>query len=240
VDWLPAHPDTIAFGVQDVANPLDLSSLQVTVNGRPLGQGPDVTFKSAPGARSVTVALRVGGLLRQQGLFRNELSLRLADISPQGNEVAAALRYYCLEGLKQAPAVLTDSAHPGYEDLSVLTDGAIMAPGVTTYGVTWASVEEPGDHWVVLAWPDEQVWNEIEVFWATYGGTYWGARKLLVQTWSSGQWVTRQTVSHVEGEPATKVSLGGVKSSRLRLVQPDGQGNSDRPDIMWITELRWR
>jgi len=63
----------------------------------------------------------------------------------------------------------------------------------------------------------------VRVFWASYTGTYWGSRRLEVQTWGGSGWVTRQTVSHVEGEASTTADLGGVRSSRLRLLQPDGQ-----------------
>lgn len=239
LDWLPAHPEVVTIGLQDAANPLDLSTLRVSLNGVQLQSMPELCVAAEPGVRNVRVTLATGTLLRAQGLFRNEIRVSIADMAPERNEVAASIHYYCLQGLQQVPAVLTDSAHEGYEDLSVLTDGVVMQPGVTTYGVTWASREVAGDHWVVLAWPEERVWRGVEVFWATYSGTYWGSRQLLVQTWDGSRWITQRTVSHAEGEPSTATDLGGVRSSRLRLVQPDGQGHAARPDIMWITEVRW-
>lgn len=238
LDWLPTHPDSLALRAEDAANPLDLSSLRVTLNGKALRPSAVKVAASRDG-RAATVTLRVGPILRREGQFRNEVVMRLADISPQRNEASFRLRYCCLQDLKGAPAVVTDSALEGYQDLKLLTDGVIMEPGVTTYGVTWASVEEPGDHWVVLAWPAEQTFRSVEAFWATYSGTYWSPVKLLVQTWDGQKWTTQQTVTRTQPERSTKVDLGGLKTSRLRLVQPDGQGNPARPNIMWITEIKW-
>jgi hypothetical protein len=238
LDWLPAHPDTIVVRAEDAANPLDLASLRVTLNGKALRPTAVKTAASGDG-KAATITLHLSRLLRREGQFRNEVVVRIADASPQRNEASLTLRYCCLQDLKGAPAVLTDSALEGYQDLKLLTDGVIMEPGVTTFGVTWASLEEPGDHWVVLAWPTEQTFRDVEVFWAAYSGTYWGPVKLLVQTWDGQKWTTQQTVTRTQPERSTKVDLGGLRTSRLRLIQPDGQGNPARPNIMWITEIKW-
>ena len=237
LDWLPAHSRLIKIDVADADNPLAPDSLKAQVNGVEL-DSKQATLDFVDAAhKSAHLTLRVGALLRRQGSFTNTIEFRIADASPQQNTVSRTITYRCLENIKESPAILVDSFIPGYEDLKVLIDGKVMTPGETTFGVTWASQEVPGDHWVVLAWPEERQIKGVEVAWANYQGIFWASKTLLAQTWDGQKWVTQKTVTNNPPTRSTVVTFPPVKSSRLRLVQPDAQGHPSRPHIMWITDI---
>lgn len=236
LDWLPEQPKSLTIGVADEANRLDQSSLKLQLNGKPLQSG-QYALEPAKDGKSLRLVLPMRALLGAQPPFLNTIDLRAMDIAPTQNSVNFSLRYRCLGEVTQDPTVLVDSVYPGYEDLNVLTDGKVMQPGVTTYGCTWASEEKPGDHWLVFAWPQEKTVSGVEVFWATFQGTFHAPQKLLVQTWDGKQWVTQKTLQDLKAERSTAIDLAPVKTARLRLLQPDGQGHPVRPNIMWITEV---
>ncbi|MEN6544728.1 MAG: hypothetical protein ABFE07_01655 [Armatimonadia bacterium] len=239
LDWLPAHPRMLTLAIRDAANPLDRSSLKLEVNGQPLAPN-QMHLTLADGGKSLRLVAPIGDLLSKQGSFVNTISFRLADLSPQQNSLTRTLTYRCLQSVKESPTLLVDSSYGGYEDLKVMTDGKIMTPGQTTYGSTWASQEEPGDHWVVFAWPEQRELREAKVFWANFGGVFHAPRELLVQTWDGQKWVTQQTLRDARADVSTTIPFGPVTTSRLRLLQPDGKGHAVRPTIMWITEIEVR
>lgn len=238
LDWLAAHPQTLTIAVSDARNPLDPASLAVRVNGLLLtSQQARLNFTD-PGHRSARLELALGELLKTQNSFANPLEWRVSDLSPQRNTLSRVLRYDCLGEITQSPTLVAQSSFQGYEDLKVLIDGKIMAPGETTYGSTWAAEEVPGDHWLVMAWPQAQELRGVEVFWAVYQGVYHAPEALLVQTWDGQKWVTHKSLEKPKATASTVIEFGPLKTTRLRLLQPDGKGNLARPNIMWITELK--
>ena len=239
LDWLPAHPRTLTLAVRDAANPLDLESLKLEVNNQAL-QPDQMQVTSSDAGKSVRLVAPIGDLLCSQGSFLNTISFRLTDLSPQQNSLTRTLTYRHLQSVKENPTLLVDSSYGGYEDLKVLTDGKVMTPGQTTYGCTWASQEQPGDHWVVFAWPQERELREASISWANFGGVFHTPRELLVQTWDGQKWVTQKTLRDAKADVSTTIPFGPVTTSRLRLLQPDGKGHAVRPTIMWITEIEVR
>lgn len=244
LDWLAKPPTNLRLALNDRQNLLDPRTLRLSLDGRAV---PDPLRFTAIGVESQTrpgvtwLDVNLSLLLQAPEPLTHTLALSLADRSPQQNRAEVSLRYSCLcRPVEESPLVLTDSAYQGYEDLRVLTDGKVMTPGATTYGVTWASAEEAGNHWVVFAWPAPRALNTITISWASFAGNYWGPRRLLVQTWEKDRWVTRETVTGSLDQPTTTVELGGAQTERLRLLQPDGQGNPARPNLMWVTEIAVR
>jgi hypothetical protein len=239
LDWLPAHPREIVFSLADSQNLLDGKSLRVLVNGVPLeGRQLQVRYGAAS-HKSAQLVCRVGDLLEKQGKFANVIEMRASDLSPLHNTTTRVLSYHVLGAITENPQVLVDSIYPHYENIQCLVDGKVNPPGETTVGSTWASQDTPGDHWVVLAWPQPQTLNRVEVCWANYQGIFWASNKLLVQTWDGQKWVTASTLDKITPEASTVIPLGGVKTTRLRLVQPDGQGRPSKgPNEFWLSEIR--
>ncbi|MBU0610706.1 MAG: hypothetical protein KKI08_22670 [Armatimonadetes bacterium] len=237
LDWLAETPRTLVIGLADTCNALDLSSLRLQVNGKAL-EPEQVEREPSRGGKSLRLTVPLADLLAGDDRFLNVIELRASDVAPLQNTVSLRLQYRHLGEVTQSPTLLVDSFYKGYEDLKVLTDGKVMKAGETTYGCTWASEEEPGDHWLVFAWPQEECLSVLEVFWATFQGTYHAPRKLLVQTWDGKRWETQQTLTDLKAEASTEIEFTPVHSTRLRLLQPDGEGNPVRPNIMWITEVK--
>ncbi|MCE5241213.1 hypothetical protein LLH23_22335 [bacterium] len=237
LDWLAETPRTLTIGLADDLNALDLSALKVLLNGKPLTPS-QYAREFSQGGKSLRLVLPVADLLAGDDRFVNTVEVRALDVSPMQNGAAFKLTYRHLGAVKESPTLIAESSYSGYENLSVLTDGKVMKPGETTYGCTWAAEEVPGDHWLVFAWPGEKTLSGVEIFWATYQGTYHASQKLLVQTWDGKQWVTQKTLTNLKAEQSTAIELAPVKTTRLRLLQPDGMGNPVRPNIMWITEVK--
>lgn len=235
LDWLATHPQKIAIGLWDRENPLDPDSLTVQVNGKSLPPAQRVLQFTSQDRHEARLVLH---LLRNQAEIINTIQVRIADLSPERNSVTRTLTYRCLEVVKEDPTLVVDSCCQGYENLSVLVDGKTMEPGKTTFGCTWASAEEPGDHWLVMAWPQAREVRSVEISWANYDAVYWASRLLLVQSWDGQKWVTQKTLKDNQPTPSTKVDFGPVKTARIRLLQPDGMGHPGRPDIMWLCEVK--
>jgi hypothetical protein len=237
LDWLPAPPQTLLIAMADGENPLDADSLVVKVNDTVLTR-EQAQLRADSTGRNGRLELSIGDLLARQGRFANRIEWRIADQSPQRNVTSRALTYRCLGEVKDSPTLLVESSYAGYEKLEVLTDGKMMAPGETTYGSTWASEEVPGDHWVVIAWPQAQELKGIEVFWANFQGVFHAPQELLVQTWDGTKWNTLTSLHEVPATRSTTISFPPLKSTRVRLLQPSGMGHIVRPNIMWITEIK--
>jgi hypothetical protein len=237
LDWVAETPKTLVIGLADRLNALDLTTLKVQVNGKVLTP-EQYSPEASGGGKNLRLTVPLGDLLAGDDRFLNVVELRAGDVAPLQNSVALRLTYRHLGAVTESPTIIPDSSYGGYEDTKVLTDGKLMKPGETTYGVTWACEEVPGDHWLVFAWPQEQCLGAVEVYWATYQGTYHASRKLLVQTWDGKRWVTQKTLTDLKAEACTRIEFNPVHSTRLRLLQPDGMGNPVRPNIMWITEVK--
>lgn len=237
LDWLPAPPQTLLIAMVDSENPLDPDSLVVKVNDTVLTREQAQLRPDGTG-RGARLELALGDLLAAQGRFANRIEWRIADQSPPRNVTSRALTYRCLGDVKDSPTLLVESSYAGYEKLEVLTDGKMMMPGETTYGSTWASEEVPGDHWVVVAWPQPQELKGIEVFWANFQSVFHAPQELLVQTWDGTKWNTLTALRQLPAPSSTTISFPPLKSNRLRLLQPNGKGHPVRPNIMWITEIK--
>jgi len=238
LDWLPVHPQAMTIALTDANNPIDAASLVVRVNGQVLTPKQAHLAFSDKAHRTARLQVALGELLKAQNRIDNTIEWRVSDLSPQRNTLTRVLRYRCLGEVTESPTLVAQSSYEGYTDLKVLTDGKMMQPGETTYGSTWAAEEVPGDHWLVMAWPQAQQLHGVEVFWAVYEGVYHAPLALLVQTWDGSRWVTQKSLKQVPATASTVIEFAPVQSTRLRLLQPDGMGNPVRPNIMWITEIK--
>lgn len=239
LDWLPEPPAFLIIGLADRHNSLDTKALCLELNGRRLAAS-EYGLATAAGGKILRVMIPVQMCLAGQRPFLTTIRLQAYDSAPLQNAVDFQLKYRHLAQITKDPLLLVDSCYPGYEDVNVLTDGLIMQPGETTFGQTWASAEQPEDHWLVIAWPQPKTMSGLEIYWAVYQGIYHASRKLLVQTWDGQRWRTQQTLVNIRPEPCTRLALTPVTTSRVRLLQPAGEGHPLRPNLMWLTEVRVR
>lgn len=241
LDWLPELPRELVVGLRDTEAGLRLPSLSLTVNGVPLpGAALQVTRRAGQDHEARVVA-RLGDELRRHPQFLNRVTLTVMDAAADPHRLEARWTFRHLGQLPHEPYLLVDSSYGGYEKNEVLLDGKHLVPGETTVGATWASREEAGDHWVVIAWKQPRPLAGVRLYWANYQATYWTARRLLVETWDGQRWVTQRRLTDNHPASVTDIPLEGVTTSRLRITQPDGGGHPGKgPNIFWMDEIEVR
>ncbi len=133
--------------------------------------------------------------------------------------------------------VRVDSSYSGYAP-ETLTDGIEVVAGAEWTLAGWASKDEPGEHWIELSWPEEREVHEVVVYWALDQG-FRRSREVHLQVREGEGW--RRLIELGGGDPAACDSFVAdppVRTSALRLLQPEGQGPPGRPDIMWVGEVQ--
>ncbi len=145
-----------------------------------------------------------------------------------------------------------DSSYAGY-GTAVLTDGrwltpaedaALAAKGIAwtdarradNSGHAWISGDVAQDHWVTLEWASAQRIDGVELIW---GSATYRPAQYRVQRWDGSSWQTIAT----RGTPAGQVEavdFAAVTTTKLRILQPNGQGGATRPNLMVLQEARAR
>jgi hypothetical protein len=72
---------------------------------------------------------------------------------------------------------------------------------------------------------------------ASNAGTTWTSRNYSIQAFVEGAW---KEVAAASGQGVRDFSVSNfapLKTTRLRVVQPEGGGNAARPNIMWLREV---
>lgn len=237
LDWLPAHPRALAAGFRDAANRLDPTTLIVRLNGQRL-PADKVRLVLQPDGRGGVVTADLTGAVKSGAPLRNVLEVSLADRSPERLATTVRLTYNHLAQVTGDPQILVDSCFSGYTNTEVLVDGKVPPTDISTVGVTWASEDAAGDHWVVLAWPAARQMTALELHWAYWRGMYWTANSLRVDRWDGQRWVPVKTATDLPQAAHTRLELGEITTDRLRITQPDGQGRpGSGPNMFWLSEI---
>lgn len=133
--------------------------------------------------------------------------------------------------------VTVDSCYTGY-DAAPITDGIIAGEGLHWTKEAWASADEPGEHFVVFAFPDAVTIAAGTVYWSLDAGVPHTSRRLEFQVAEGEQWRTVAAIEGAEPVPQSAFRLPEpVTGRRFRLLQPRGLGPADRPDLLWIREV---
>lgn len=237
LDWLGHQPRTLAVGFRDAENRLDPGSLTVRVNGQRVPT-EQMQLALQPDGHGGVVTVDLAAALSNSKLFHNTIAVTIADRSPEQLATTAQLAYYHLIEVQGDPQIVVDSCFSGYTDVDVLVDGEVQPTNVSTAGVTWASEEVPGDHWVVLAWPAPRQIQGLELHWAYWRDIYWTSHSLRVEWWDGERWVVASEVTDLPQAAMTKLELSEFTTDKIRLTQPDGQGRPGYgPNIFWLSEI---
>ncbi len=102
----------------------------------------------------------------------------------------------------------------------------------------WAS-NEGGSHFVELRFPQPVKPRLLRLWWARDAGQVHASRKFEVQVRSGDQWVTMpgQQIQPPTRPELTEIVLTGGPVPALRLFQLDGGGSTERPGLLWLSEL---
>ena len=249
--WLEAAPQTFELFVADTQNPLDPNSICAHVGARTVRAGsPGLEFlpdpKDSKKGRIVCSLPRLGSLATQ-GAIR--IVIQCDDFAPDLAECRAAFTFTVMQppeiDLDKPPAttpdgikIFVDTSLPGYENVECLLDGKLQTPGTTTYGPTWASAETPVAHWFCLVLPKPRKVSGIEISWANYQGTFWASDRYAIMTWDGKQWANALRISNNTEAQTSSHSFAPRTTDRILVWVPPGGNHPQRPDLMWVTEVK--
>lgn len=110
----------------------------------------------------------------------------------------------------------------------------------------WASAEETEgvgqtyktDHHVTFIWNEAQTLSRVKVYFGFDNDIYYASQKLVVQAYINNAWQDVATKSEIPAlSPSVEITFSAVNSTRLRVLQPAGEGASFRRGLMWIGEI---
>jgi len=134
--------------------------------------------------------------------------------------------------------VVVDSNFEGYGP-DPLTDGGVNPRDADWSRAAWASSEGEAPHWVELRFPQPVPVRQVRVWWALDGGRLHASTQVEVQVKQGAAWVCAEEQEARPGEQPglTVITLPGQPLSALRICQLAHGGSTDRPDLMWVTEV---
>lgn len=232
---LNAGPKRLSFLVGDAANPVELKSIAVVIDGAP----QHVTMK-IESPKSIRAEVSLPAL--SDG--RHQILLRATDRSALANPAMKSVDIEILEpgnvALKSLGAVITvDSSYGGYESTDALHDGDVIMPGDHCLNdVSWASAETSAPHWIEVRLPKPHTIHRVAVYWAFYGSTRHSSRQYEIQSWDGKEWQRVAEVRNLEDTRVTLTDFPPVTTDRLRICQPAGMGHPSRPNLMWVGEVK--
>ena len=248
--WIDRAPRSVEVQVADERNPIDPSSITVTVNGaivRP--DGRRLRAEVDPAApKKVRISCTVPDLMADSPHGTTRLTFQCDDFAADAAVCTANLSFTVTrppEIKLDRPAatspngtkVFVDSIHSGYENVECLVDGEIQAPGTTTYGKTWASAETDADHWVCFVLPEPRPISGVAITWANYRNTFWTSRRYDIMTWHGEAWRRALRVQKNPEAQTSKHAFKAQKTDRLLIWVPGSGNHPQRPNLTWITEV---
>lgn len=135
-------------------------------------------------------------------------------------------------------AVKTDSSYPHYTPAPII-DGVWETAKLPWAQKAWASSDRalPEGHWVEIALPRPVELSQIWIYWAFDNDRVWCSHSYDVEVWENGAW--RQVASVRKGPERTvsRHQWAKVTTDKVRVHQLPEGGPSNRPNIMWVSEV---
>ena len=156
----------------------------------------------------------------------------------RNGDVSGANLAYTGNGAK----INVDSSFSGYNS-APLNDGYISDFSnfdlIGFQWANWASAETSADHYAEIVLPAAVQARKLVVWWAYDNGVVYSSRRVRVEAYVDGEWVTVATLEDIPGETVkSEIELNTTKAAeRYRLVQPAGYGPQGRRNLMWISEI---
>ena len=140
--------------------------------------------------------------------------------------------------------VEVDSTYDGYST-APLTDGEVdvrRIAGKRYNAGNWVSAEEPGSHWIELAFAQPTRIAAVYVYWGFDRDRFMPSRRVSLRIPdASGSWEPGRTVAEMEpgkDYDRTAFDFTPITTERVRILQPAQQGPANRPFVMWVREIK--
>lgn len=159
-------------------------------------------------------------------------------------------------GFPAGTTVIPSSNYPDYS-VTPVVDGRQDKSNVGWRDRAWASMDIQQGHSLEFRFPEPIKRHRLIIDWNVEGGAAYISRKLRVETQvAEVSWIHRvKAIFSGASTPApaawhrawftdnnsaqqTIVDLESVSMNALRIEQPAGSGSPDRPDVMWVQQVR--
>jgi hypothetical protein len=230
-------PRTLRLRASDAKSPLEISSLQVLLNGAPL----PLQIKKSKDEKSAEITVTLPADL---SFGTHALNFSVADRAVLSNRATRETQFEIVDVDNLAsPArgakLNADSSYPQYESLNALNDGKTQRPGQNALNdSTWASAEIDAPHWLEVNWDKPQTVGSVTLHWTNFQDTLMTSRRVEIQSWNGKAWNTLSKLSNSKDVAISTLRFAPVKTARLRVYQPVGSGHPSRPNLLWLSEIK--
>ncbi len=168
------------------------------------------------------------------------------DITPQPNDkwktkfaTPERLSHTITESINGFPAntVLKPSGCYGGYQIKTVVDGIEDRRGMYWSEAAWASAEDGEDAWIEIHFPKPKAGGTLTIQWAEDSKIIHASRDYRIEHKSNDQWISVPMKPNVEGNISTH-SLPDTNYKSLRIYQPAGGGGANRPNLMWIAQIK--
>ena len=140
-------------------------------------------------------------------------------------------------GFPMNTVILPSSCHGGYS-VKPIVDGIANRSLLHWSESSWASAEIAGEAiWLDFEFDTPQSGGKLQIIWATDQGKTHMSQHYSIEVKVNGQW---QQVSEASGSPVpvSHHPLPAEPYMGIRIYQPAGGGSAQRPDLMWIAQVK--
>ncbi len=238
----PNPPQTIAFGVAERENPLDLHSISAKINNQP------VDASHMPFSVISLRQARIYVLTADLSYGKHKVEMSVSDEAPLPNTLTAVVRFDVFDATNYALAaqgatLAADSCLSNYESLTSLNDGVAYPPGPGRLNdVSWASADSSAEHWLEIRFGQTRTIGELVVFWTLYRGRHHLPRETDVRIPEGEDWV-KLDAKRIDGSGdncITTFKFEPIELDRIRVYQGARAGSDNAPGYMWVTEVEAR
>jgi tRNA A-37 threonylcarbamoyl transferase component Bud32 len=142
---------------------------------------------------------------------------------------------------KLAASVKVDSSYDGYGPKPLTDDVTdVRRIGAMRYNEgNWVSSERPEEHWIELEFERPARASAVYVFWGFDRERYMPSRTVELQAPdASGGWRTISKLDAGGNYDRAAFEFEPFVTKSLRVLQPQQQGPSNRPFVMWVREVQ--
>ena len=137
---------------------------------------------------------------------------------------------------EEGVTVEVDSCFGSY-DSEPLNDGRLWPPGVHWTDYSWASAETQDPHWIQISFREPCQVGRVSIFWDASDYAQHGSRSFRIQVHEQDAWRDVAVLADQPPHAAIETRFDPVVTRAVRIHQDGGAGCSQRPNLMWVSEV---